>query len=383
MFGQIKIQLYCKADFGLVMFLDVHPCEKDKQMIKRINIPRWWRFLNSLVIAGSCLFLVVLIVVVATGLYVQSASIPKLLGNGPKNIAHIKNTTDPNDFTFIVVGDVKGGTATFEGLLDFSQLDKPAFAVILGDFVNYPELIQHKLFAVEMVEHARNFSMFVVPGNHDINPDSPFQLKDFEEMWGPAQFQFTMGKNLFVFLNDAPPYDETGEYLKFLEQILSKQAKESENIFVFMHVPPSGLNSSIMSRRLAGSESLLDLAKKYHVNYVFAGDHHGYVKTIKDGTTFIVTGGGGARLRGIHGRFYHIVRIAVKSGMVNETVFAGKKHLETLELIERNIVIHLWPQIARNSVSVAITLLLFGVFSWLLIFSVRRRKKITHEEKHL
>jgi len=69
--------------------------------------------------------------------------------------------------------------------------------------------------------------------------------------------------------------------------------------------------------------------------------------------------------------------------MVTETVFAGKKHLETLELIERNIVTHLWPQVTRNSISVAATLLLFGVFSWLLIFSVRRRKKTTHEEKRL
>jgi predicted MPP superfamily phosphohydrolase len=321
-----------------------------------------------------------LCVTVVVGLHVQTAKFHKFLGNGFENIAYVNETTDANDFTFIVTGDVKGGTATFEWLLNFSQLDKPAFIVVLGDFVSNPDLIRHKLFAVEMAEYAQHLPMFLVPGNHDINPDSAFRLKDFEAVWGPAQFQFTIGKNLFIFLNNAPPYNKTVKYLKFLEEVLLEQAEKAEKIFVFMHVPPSGLDSSLMCNGLAGSEKFFELAKKYNIDYVFAGDHHGYVKTERDGTTFIVTGGGGARLRGSHGRFHHVIRIEVKNGTVTETVFAGKKQLETLELIEHNMVVYLWPVITQNFVSISITVLLFGAIIWLMIFSVRRRKQLKNQK---
>ncbi len=335
------------------------------------------RFFNSCLIIVACLVLAVLCITVVIGLWVQTAKLPKFLGNNSENITYVNTAANPDDFTFIVVGDIKGGTATFEAMLDIMRPDKPAFAVILGDFVSDPQLIRHKLFAFEMTEHTQNFPIFLIPGNHDVSPDGPFKLKDFETMWGPAQFHFTIGQYLFVFLNNIPPYGQTGEYLKFLEQAISGQAEKIQKIFVFMHVPPSDLNSSIQSLGLEGSQKFMQLAKKYRIDYVFAGDHHGYVKTKKDGTTFIATGGGGARLRGEHGRFHHLVRIAVKNGMISETVIATRKRLETYELMERNATVHLWPLITQNPVSIAVTLVVFGTSIWLLIFSFRRRKELT------
>jgi len=58
--------------------------------------------------------------------------------------------------------------------------------------------------------------------------------------------------------------------------------------------------------------------------------------------------------------------------MITETVVVTKKHLETIELLERNIVVYLWPLISRNYVSVAVTLLLSVIAVWLLSSSIRR-----------
>jgi len=334
------------------------------------------RFINHFTIILASTILISIIAVVATGLRVNTAGFPESLGNSSENIGHIKSTTDPNEFTFLVVGDVKCGTATFEAMLDIIHTDNPAFAIILGDFVEHTELISHKLFAFEITEYAKEFPIFVIPGNHDISTDGFFYLQDFEDTYGPAQLTFTVGNSLFIFLNVISPYGQTGQYLEFLEQAISSQTKKMERIFVFMHIPPSGLDSSLTCNELPESEKFLQLTKKYHIDYVFSGDHHGYVKTERDGTTFVVTGGGGARLRGNHGKFHHLVRMSVKDGMITETVVAAKKQLETSELIERNIVVYIWPLIAQNFVSVAVTFVIFGSAILVLIFSLRRRRQL-------
>jgi hypothetical protein len=320
--------------------------------------------------------LIALIAAIAAGLRVQFSESPEFLGNHPENINYIKTATDPNEFTFVVVGDVKGGTATFEAMLDIINADKPAFAVILGDFVDPPILISHKLFALEIAEHSKKFPILLVLGNHDISDDgSGFGLKDFEGIYGSCQFSFTIGSSLFVFLDVISSRGQTGEYLEFLDQTLANKEEKIEKTFVFMHIPPAGLNSSLLCRPLPQSEKFLQLVKKYHIDYVFAGDHHGYIKTEKDGTNFIVTGGGGAELRGQHGKFYHLVRMAVKNDTITETVVLCKKQLETAELLERNLVVRVWPLISYNSVSIAVTFVTFGLTVWLLIFSFRRRKQ--------
>lgn len=338
---------------------------------------RHWcqRFLYSCVTTVTCLVLVTIAITVVIGLRVQTTNLPKLLGNRAENLTYVSTTTDPNNFTFIMAGDIKRGTATFMHMLDLAQADKPAFAVILGDFTSQPELARHQLFISKMARQALPYPVFLVPGNHDIGPDEPFRLKDYEETYGPAQFHFTIGQHLFVFLNNSPSYDKTAEYLKFLEQVVSERAKQVQNIFVFMHVPPSGLNPWIIAHALHRSEKFMQLAKELGIRYVFTGDHHGYVKTVKDETTYIVTGGGGATLRGTHGRFHHLTRIAVQDGMITETVIIGEKRFEALNHLERNIAVHLWPLITQNFVSIAVTTILFGIMIWLLVFSVRGLKR--------
>ena len=326
-------------------------------------------------IASACFLIVVFMVIAVIGLRVQTAKVPKFLGNRAENFTYVNTTSDPNDFTFIALGDIKGGMATFKELLDIARADKPAFVVILGDFVCDPEPIRHQLFALKMKEENLPFPVFVVPGNHDVSPDGPFRLKDFEKTYGPAQFHFTIGKYFFVFLNNIPAYSKTGEYLRFLEQAVSEQAGKNREVFVFMHVPPPELSPSIKCSGLHGSKHFLQLARKYNIRYVFTGDHHGYIKIVKDGTTYIVTGGGGARLRGEHGRFYHLFRVAVEKRMITETVIATKKRLETIELLQRNIVFYLWPLIGKNFISAGVTLLLFGMVIWLLIRPVRNKKR--------
>ena len=232
-----------------------------------------------------------------------------------------------------------------------------------------------------MAEDGNGIPLLLIPGNHDIDPDEPFQLDDFEQSYGAAQFDFSIGPYLFIFLNDAPPYDQTGGYLTYLEEVIARHQEEDQQIFVFMHVPPSGLDSLIQSRPIYDSQRFMQLAQQYDIRYVFAGDHHGYVKTQRGGTTYIVTGGGGARLRGEHGGFHHLVRMAIHDGVINETVIATEKQLETVELIERNLIVYVWAFISKDTFHGLITALGTLVLLVLFLISVRNWRRFRLRSK--
>ncbi len=331
-------------------------------------------FLFNAFMVLSFLIIIIIASSVFVGLRIEKSKWPRFFGNSDENISHVRENTDANDFTFIVVGDVKGGTATFEAMLDIIRDDKPAFAVVLGDLVCTPTVISHKLFALEMQEFSRDIPMFIVLGNHDIDPNSSFGINDFEKLYGPSQFSFCIGEYLFVFLNDVRPYDADEAYVDFLQEAITGQKDNIKKIFVFMHIPVISIDGSLRSSGLGGSERFMELAEKYNIDYVFAGDHHGYIKSKKDNTVYTISGGGGARLRGEHGRFHHLVRISVNNGLIEETIVVSKKHLETFELIERNLAVYIWPIISRNFISAAATILIFCL-SFYCVFCCMIKKR--------
>jgi Icc-related predicted phosphoesterase len=313
------------------------------------------------------------------GLRIESAKLPDFFGNQEDKLAKMAEVK-PDYFTFVAMGDIKGGTATFRELLSIAGQDKPAFGVILGDVVDDPWHICHKLLARKVKQTNVTFPLFMVVGNHDTDPNGPFRLSDYEQMYGASQFHFTIGKYLFIFLNDAPPYDATGEYLQFLEQTLSQHRKPDSVVFVFMHVAPSDLNGTVKTVGAKGSQQFMDLAKKFKIDYVLCGDHHGYVKGVIDETTYIITGGGGDRLRGEHGRFHHLTRIAINHGQVTETVIATQKKDETIYLLERNVVNYVWPLMRRSALTITLTAVIAVAFVSLTCFGIRGSLRLRRSE---
>ncbi len=310
---------------------------------KRMSILK--KCINTLLAAIGLLLLILIAVV---GIRSQRATLPGNVGNSAEKLAAIGRNTDPCDFTFICTGDVKQGTATFKALLEIAGADRPAFFAVLGDFASDPEIVRHRHFIREVADAGLDFPLLIVPGNHDVHPDGPFTETEFAEFYGAFQFHFNIGPYLFIAVQDAEPYDASGKYLTYIEDVFRTIDFKPAATFVFMHVPIRELNERIHCRPVIGADRFLELAKQYNITYVFSGDHHGYVKTPVDGTTHIVCGGGGDRLRGAHGRFHHAMRISVQNGMITETVIAVPHQDETLQRLERNIAIHVWPLFTTN-----------------------------------
>jgi len=319
--------------------------------------PRIVRMVRSTLVITFVVVVIIIISTLIVGMSIKHAKFPPLLGNRPENVKNIQSHIDPNNFTFIVMGDVKDSTPTFESLLDIAEKENPSFIIILGDIVNHRSEVNHKLFAYEISEYASKTPFFIVPGNHDISHEDGFGLEDFEQTYGPAQFYFTIGSYLFVFLNDLPEYNQNGEYLDFLEGALQANSSITKKTFVFTHIPPSGLSDLLECSGAPNSKRFTDIVQKYHVDYVFAGDHHGYIKTEKDGTTYTITGGGGSRLRGSKGRFHHFVEINIEGDKISEHVIAVEHKHGGLELLERNIAVYFWGSIGQNKLIYAMSIL--------------------------
>ena len=319
--------------------------------------PRIVRMLRSTLFVMFAIVVIIIISTLVIGISIERNNFPPLLGNRPENVKNIQSCIDPNNFTFIVMGDVKDSTPTFESLLDMAEKENPSFIIILGDLVSHINQTDHKLFVYEISEYASKTPFFIVPGNHDISHEDGFGLEDFEQTYGPAQFYFTIGSYLFVFLNDLPEYNQNGEYLDFLEDALQENSSTAKKTFVFTHIPPSGLSDLLECSGAPNSKRFTDIAKKYHVDYVFAGDHHGYIKTVKDDTIYTVTGGGGSRLRGSKGRFHHFVEINIEDGKVFEHVIAVEHKHGGIELLERNIAVYFWGSIRQNKLIYTMSIL--------------------------
>lgn len=318
-----------------------------------------------------------LVTVATVALRVRATKKPDLLGNSPENVRRLTQKANPDHLVFYAVGDLRQGMRTFEKLLDILSQDKPDFVVILGDFAPERCPAGHQIFVHDMAAQDLSFPVFVVLGNHDAKIGTSFQLRDFEQLYGPAQFHFTIGRNLFLFLNNAHGwYDRTLGYIRYMERALSESAGAVDRVFVFAHTPPMGLTPLLHAHKLAGSERYRRLAKKYRVDYVFAGDHHGYWKGVRDGTTYIVSGGGGAKLRGARGAFHHAVRIEVEQGHVSDSVIAVERRNQGLRVIRRNIVLYTWAFLSSGRARTAALVLLLAAGGAVLVFlGVRRRRR--------
>ena len=62
-------------------------------------------------------YIVIFCLTCIVGIHVELIPASRLIGNSAENIARLKSTVNPDDFTFCVMGDVKGGAAIKDGTI--------------------------------------------------------------------------------------------------------------------------------------------------------------------------------------------------------------------------------------------------------------------------
>lgn len=224
---------------------------------------------------------------------------------------HTNNPPEQTALRFAVFGDSGSGNANQRAIAARLLAWKPDFALHTGDVI-YEEGENGRFGPAFMQPYGALIDHTVVYpslGNHDYgNPGARNYLTHFEvprerfeetERW----YTFAYGHAQFFGLDTNQPFDVGSPQYGWLAAELARSKARWK--FAFFHHPPySGgeHGSSLFVRRAWGP-----LFERHDVQVVFTGHDHHYERSkpredfVRDGvpTTYVVTGGAGAWLRGV------------------------------------------------------------------------------------
>lgn len=208
----------------------------------------------------------------------------------PYSIA-IQSTSKPS-LRFIVYGDCQDGHAIHKKIVAQILKQKPDLVLITGDLVNNAADPSHwKMYDTITEEMRKTFPVYTVRGNHDLNPA---YLERFTMPIGSGNknyYSFDKGNCHFIGLDAYLPLTPDSEQYRWLVQDLEVASRKNRIIFAMLHPPIYGIGwhgSDLRIRKV-----LAPLFTKYGVRAVFNGHDHNYYRTLREGVTYITSGGGG------------------------------------------------------------------------------------------
>ena len=194
-------------------------------------------------------------------------------------------TEEADTFQTVILGDTQvGNHEEIRYLRDSIISDikgiEAAFAISMGDNVN-DALNLYDRYTEVMGEI--DMPIFYVPGNHDLNYDSPneqYQYETYKRFFGPTYYSFNYGKVHFVVLEDVKwngrnYRGELGEkQLEWLKNDLSYIPKD-QLVVLNMHIPLiSWVDRKAEKHQVADREKLFNLLKNLENVLALAGHTH-------------------------------------------------------------------------------------------------------------
>lgn len=202
-------------------------------------------------------------------------------------------------FTFLVYGDSRSDPQAHARVASAAAATcQPAFVLATGDAVPSSG-VRQSVWIEQFFEPAdpllRESWFLVTRGNHD--ETSRLLSLYFEAPGGGPvgdYYSFDWGPVHVTTINTNKNYQPGSEQYQFLEQDLTNSSRPFK-VFLGHHPAySSGFHGSTKKMQVY----LQPLFEKHGVQVIFAGHDHDYERTIVNGITYVVSGGGGAPLHG-------------------------------------------------------------------------------------
>lgn len=195
---------------------------------------------------------------------------------------------------FVVAGDTRGGWDNWQSTLLVSQgieRENPAFVFNTGDLVDDGNNIDDWMHFFTASPYLHNSTFYPVLGNHENY--ARFYFSFFSLPSNERWYSFENGPVHFIALDsNLRSRYRFAQYLWLLHEL---HTDSRQFTLVLFHHPPysSGEEhgNSTWVQRL-----WVPLFEHYQVDVVLNGHDHDYERSIVNGVTYIVTGGGGAPL---------------------------------------------------------------------------------------
>ncbi|HLK61101.1 MAG TPA: metallophosphoesterase [Chthonomonadaceae bacterium] len=201
-------------------------------------------------------------------------------------------------FRFAVYGDTRDGHDIHRKLVALIMSKDPALVLQTGDIVHSGSKDDlWKIYDDITGDMCKKIPVYPARGNHDVGG------KGYE---AHVTQPFTSGNKLYyafdkenvhfiaLAIDEVSDYSEKSAQYKWLVEDLKTARGRGKFIIVYFHVPPYSIGSHGSDENVR--ETLCPLFVQYGVTLVLNGHDHNYYRTVRDGITYIVTGGGGAPL---------------------------------------------------------------------------------------
>jgi hypothetical protein len=234
-----------------------------------------------------------------------------------------------------VYGDNRGDPNTHARVIHAMAIHNPAFVLHTGDVVpssDSGQEVRRKQFFEPADLLLRKTWFLVTVGNHE--KGSPLFSLYFGAPGSPGgtkvkeYYSFDWDHVHVTTINTNKNYLPGSEQYQFLERDLASTSCPFKVFFGHHPVYSSGPHGSTMEIQ----NYLQPLFEKNGVKLVFAGHDHDYERTIVNGITYVVSGGGGASLSVqkdlrknpsslVFRQAYNFVKVDVKSGVMTLTAW--------------------------------------------------------------
>ncbi|MEK7390352.1 MAG: metallophosphoesterase [Elusimicrobiota bacterium] len=255
----------------------------------------------------------------------------------PVQLARLQRTPRPKGetFRFSVIGDAEPGRfwfsrrffntpGVFWKLLTGADKLKGDFIIQLGDMVSRGLIRQFNIFIRGLIGASLETPYLSVIGNHDRHrPHGVSNDRVYRTVFGLTDYAFDRGGWRFVVV-DSSARALTQAQLSWLEGVV----KPGGRTIVFTHVPPAPLGEwtdfgpfkGVGGFRV-GAQQFMRLMSERGVARVYMGHLHGLGRLVRDGVTYVLSGGGGSPLfPGPLRRLHHRLSVEVGPEGVRETV---------------------------------------------------------------
>jgi len=209
----------------------------------------------------------------------------------------VKQTAANDTFTFVAYGDTRTNPVEHAVIINEILGLHPEFVLQSGDLVSDGKNPAQWDQFTQITQPLRNAHIAYYParGNHDVGAYYPkFVTEPFDsgDKVNKLYYAFTRHGNRFIIVDSMGDYDPRSKQYAWLVSELTKAQKTAVNTFVMFHEGPFSVGPHGSTPE--AQQYLHPLFVKYKPTAVFCGHDHLYYRTVRNGVTYLVTGGGGA-----------------------------------------------------------------------------------------
>jgi 3',5'-cyclic AMP phosphodiesterase CpdA len=218
-------------------------------------------------------------------------------GAPPRAAAALSTTAQ---LRFAAYGDTRDNHDVHREIVQGVSSFQPALVLQTGDLVHHADAADEwRIFDEITAEMRRQIPYYPARGNHDAGTQGFYEQRVTQPALSGNKlyYSFEKGNVHFVAIDTQQALDPQSEEGRWLESDLAQAQAAGRFIVPFFHKAIFSLGPHATEPDVVALKPILHpLFERYGVRLVFQGHDHLYYRTVRDGITYVVTGGGGAPL---------------------------------------------------------------------------------------